>query len=282
MPDQAKSDNPIGAFGPNEWLVDELYEQWLADKDSVDRAWWEFFEDYKPGHPSGALSSNGAAAAPVSAPAPAPAIPVTQPSRESATPAAWPARVARLAWSARDPRQQPRLPRCRGTSPPKSTPPPSEAEVRPLRGPAARVVANMQSSLEVPTATSVRSVPAKLLIDNRVVINNHLARSRGGKVSFTHIIGFALVKALKALPEMNHAFGEQVGKPVVIAPAHINLGLAIDLAKPDGTRQLLVPSIKSAELMDFVHFWSVYEGHGEEGPRRQADRGRLSPGRRSR
>ena len=52
----------------------------------------------------------------------------------------------------------------------------------------------MQASLEVPTATSVRSVPAKLLIDNRVVINNHLARSRGGKVSFTHIIGFALVK----------------------------------------------------------------------------------------
>ena len=142
---------------------------------------------------------------------------------------------------------------------PKSTPPPSEAEIRPLRGPAARVVVNMQSSLEVPTATSVRTVPAKLLIDNRVVINNHLARSRGGKVSFTHIIGFALVKALKALPEMNHAFGEQDGKPVVIAPAHINLGLAIDLAKPDGTRQLLVPSIKSAELMDFVHFWSAYE-----------------------
>ena len=76
---------------------------------------------------------------------------------------------------------------------PKSTPPPSEAEIRPLRGPAARVVVNMQSSLEVPTATSVRTVPAKLLIDNRVVINNHLARSRGGKVSFTHIIGYAPV-----------------------------------------------------------------------------------------
>ena len=88
MPDQAMSDNPIGAFGPNEWLVDELYEQWLADKDSVDRAWWEFFEDYRPGHPSGALSNNGAAAAPASAPAPAPAIPVTQPPRESAAPAA--------------------------------------------------------------------------------------------------------------------------------------------------------------------------------------------------
>ena len=254
MPDQAMSDNPIGAFGPNEWLVDELYEQWLADKDSVDRAWWEFFEDYRPGHPSGALSNNGAAAAPASAPAPAPAIPVTQPPRESAAPAASAASVGSGSAAA-----APAAPMPRDIPAPKSTPPPSEAEVRPLRGPAARVVANMQSSLEVPTATSVRSVPAKLLIDNRVVINNHLARSRGGKVSFTHIIGFALVKALKALPEMNHAFGEQDGKPVVIAPAHINLGLAIDLAKPDGTRQLLVPSIKSAELMDFVHFWSAYE-----------------------
>ncbi len=247
MPDQAMSDNPIGAFGPNEWLVDELYEQWLADKDSVDRAWWEFFEDYKPGHPSGPMGGNGAAPAP----APAPAIPVTQPPREPATPTG--------AAGSASPAAAPAAPMPRDIPAPKSTPPPSEAEVRPLRGPAARVVANMQSSLEVPTATSVRSVPAKLLIDNRVVINNHLARSRGGKVSFTHIIGFALVKALKALPEMNHAFGEQDGKPVVIAPAHINLGLAIDLAKPDGTRQLLVPSIKSAELMDFVHFWSAYE-----------------------
>ena len=67
-----------------------------------------------------------------------------------------------------------------------------------LRGAAARTVSNMDSSLAVPTATSVRTVPVKLLIDNRIVINNHLARARGGKVSFTHIIGFALVKALRA------------------------------------------------------------------------------------
>jgi 2-oxoglutarate decarboxylase len=118
----------------------------------------------------------------------------------------------------------------------------------------------MEASLAVPTATSVRAVPAKLLIDNRIVINNHLARSRGGKVSFTHIIGFALVKALKAMPEMNYGFGhDDSGKPVLHKPAHVNLGLAIDLAKPDGTRQLLVPSIKGAEGMDFAHFWTAYE-----------------------
>ena len=257
MPDQSSS-NPIASFGPNEWLVDELYEQWLHDKDSVDRAWWEFFEDYRPGHPSGPLGGNGAsassAASSAAAAVSAPPLPVSPPAASGVTgePSATPA-------SSGPSPAAPATPTPRDIPAPKSTPPPSEGVVRPLRGPAARVVTNMESSLEVPTATSVRSVPAKLLIDNRVVINNHLARSRGGKVSFTHIIGFALVKALKALPEMNYAFGEQDGKPVVIAPAHINLGLAIDLAKPDGTRQLLVPSIKSAELMDFVHFWSAYE-----------------------
>ena len=118
----------------------------------------------------------------------------------------------------------------------------------------------MESSLQVPTATSVRAVPAKLLIDNRVVINNHLKRSRGGKVSFTHLIGYALVKALAVMPEMNNGFTtDEKGKPALLVPAHVNLGLAIDVPKEDGTRQLLVPSIKSAEAMDFAHFWTAYE-----------------------
>jgi 2-oxoglutarate dehydrogenase E1 component len=117
----------------------------------------------------------------------------------------------------------------------------------------------METSLTVPTATSVRAVPAKLLIDNRVVINNNLARSRGGKVSFTHIIGYAMVKALAIMPEMNNGFAEVDGRPALIQPAHVNFGLAIDLQKEDGSRTLVVPSIKSAEEMDFVHFWTAYE-----------------------
>ncbi len=128
-----------------------------------------------------------------------------------------------------------------------------------LRGAPARTVSNMDASLSVPTATSVRSVPVKLLWDNRIVINNHLARARGGKVSFTHIIGYALVKALKSLPEMNVGFDVKDDKPTLITPAHINLGLAIDLPKDDGSRQLLVPSIKATETMDFAHFWTAYE-----------------------
>ena len=77
-----------------------------------------------------------------------------------------------------------------------------------LRGAAAAVVKNMSASLDVPTATSVRAIPAKLLIDNRIVINNHLKRTRGGKISFTHLLGYAIVQAVKKFPNMNRHFAE--------------------------------------------------------------------------
>jgi 2-oxoglutarate decarboxylase len=118
----------------------------------------------------------------------------------------------------------------------------------------------MAESLTVPTATSVRSIPAKLLIDNRIVINNHLARGRGGKVSFTHLIGYAVVRALRSVPEMNYCYAEdEAGKPLLVRPEHVNLGLAIDVRREDGTRQLLVPNIKAAETLDFGQFWAAYE-----------------------
>jgi 2-oxoglutarate dehydrogenase E1 component len=133
---------------------------------------------------------------------------------------------------------------------------PDAARLEPIRGVGARVVASMEGSLSVPTATSVRAVPAKLMIDNRIVINNHLKRARGGKVSFTHLIAFAMIKALRQMPEMNAFFGDIEGKPAVGHPEHINLGIAIDLAKADGSRQLLVPSIKGCENLDFAQFWT--------------------------
>jgi 2-oxoglutarate dehydrogenase E1 component len=117
----------------------------------------------------------------------------------------------------------------------------------------------MEASLAVPTATSVRTVPAKLLIDNRIVINNHLRRRRGGKVSFTHLIGYALVEALREMPEMNWSYAETDGKPTLVKPQAVNVGIAIDLTRPDGTRQLLVPAIKDAHEMDFGEWWAAYE-----------------------
>ena len=134
-----------------------------------------------------------------------------------------------------------------------------EDVVTPLRGMPKTLAANMDESLTVPTATSVRTVPAKLMIDNRIVINNHMSRTRGGKVSFTHLIGWALIQALKAFPSQNVSYAEVDGKPSVVAPAHINLGIAIDLPKPDGTRALMVPSIKQAESLTFNEYLASYE-----------------------
>ncbi|MDQ1601646.1 MAG: multifunctional 2-oxoglutarate metabolism enzyme, partial [Actinomycetota bacterium] len=249
-----------GGFGPNEWLVEELYQQYLADKDSVDKAWWDFFQDYRPdGPPAAPRSGNGA---------PAPAANPTTSGRPASSPAPQPATPR--ADGAPTPEPVAQKPAAAPVSPPTPSPAPSAAktpapsstgsgDITTLKGPAARVVTNMQASLAVPTATSVRAVPAKLLIDNRTVINNALQRGRGGKVSFTHLIGFAVVKALAAMPEMNYGFVEQDGKPAVRKPEHVNFGLAIDVQKPDGSRTLLVPSIKGAEAMDFAGFWAAYE-----------------------
>ncbi len=117
----------------------------------------------------------------------------------------------------------------------------------------------MSMSLDLPTATSVRAIPAKLMIDNRVVINNQLKRTRGGKISFTHILGYALVQALKSFPNMNRHYAEIDGKPNSVTPAHINLGLAIDLQGKDGKRSLVVAGIKRCETMSFGQFVAAYE-----------------------
>src|SRR6185437_13399214 len=149
-------------FGPNEWLVDELYQRYLTDPGSVDKAWWSFFADYRP-----VRSINGTGPQPVLTEAPPTPAPQAPAKAAPASPAT--------------------------ATPAPTTPPPADADVNKLRGAAARTAQNMAASLSVPTATSVRAVPAKLLIDNRIVINNHLQRGRGGKISFTHLIGYALV-----------------------------------------------------------------------------------------
>lgn len=135
----------------------------------------------------------------------------------------------------------------------------TNGEVQVLRGAAAAVVKNMSTSLEVPTATSVRAIPAKLMIDNRTVINNHLKRTRGGKISFTHLLGYAMVQAVKKFPNMNRHFAEVDGKPSAVTPEHTNLGLAIDLQGKDGKRALVVAGIKRCETLRFAQFVAAYE-----------------------
>ena len=209
------------AFGRNAWLVEQMYHQFAVDPSSVSEAWREFFTGYAPSSV---------------APAPAPA------QIETATPlhpAPQPAAVS---------------------PPPLAEDLPDFAVPSELKGAGATIARRMEESRAVPTATSVRTFPAKLLEVNRRILNNQLARhTEGDKVSFTHLIGWAVVKAMLERFAMNAAYREIDGKPHRIQYGHINLGLAMDMERKDGTRTLLVPNIKGVDEMDFSSFWQGYE-----------------------
>jgi len=263
--DPAATSDASGDFGANAWLVEELYKQYVVDKNSVDPSWWPVLEQYQPATATGQVGTVAAPAAQAApAAAAAPAAPEAQPAAAGQPAVQAPVTtgqqpVAKTTSVA--PRPQPIPADAPRVSPaPAADDASSEAEVvSPLRGMAKTLAANMDASVKVPTATSVRTVPAKLMIDNRIVINNHLKRSRGGKVSFTHLIAWAMVRALKEFPSQNVFYDERDGKPVMVQPPHINLGIAVDVPKSDGTRALLVPGIKRADTLTFAEFLASYE-----------------------
>ncbi len=242
---QARTSAGTGAFGPNAWLVDDMYDRYRSDPSSVSDSWREFFADYRP--------TSSAAAVPAAPAARPPAAPVPTTTTETATAA--PVQAPPPTTAAHPSAATP-------LTPPGTPPGTAAEEATPLRGAAARIAANMAASLAVPTATSVRTVPAKLLEVNRTIINNQLARTTGGKVSFTHLIGYAVVRALQAVPPMNATFVDDVdgkGTPGVVRHAHVGLGLAVDVEKNDGSRTLLVPCIRDADTLDFRGFVAAYE-----------------------
>jgi len=194
-----------GSFGSNEWLVDEMYERYLADPNSVEDNWKEFFAGYTPGTSNGTSAATAAVAQPGVPPVPKRQQPTVAPVAPTPTPSPTPT-VATPQPAVRPTTQPTPTPAQVIAKPTPQVATPTSARVEPLRGVASRVVQSMEASLTVPTATSVRAIPAKLMIDNRTVINNHLKRARGGKVSFTHLIGYAMIKALRAMPEMNAFF----------------------------------------------------------------------------
>lgn len=134
-----------------------------------------------------------------------------------------------------------------------------EDDITLLKGVARATSKNMEASLSVPTATSQRQIPAKVLIENRELINTHLARTTGGKVSFTHLIGYALVEALTELPSLNVRYVMEGTKPAVEHLAHVGLGLAIDVTGKNGERSLMVPAIHQADTMTFMDFVAAYQ-----------------------
>ncbi|OYD71482.1 multifunctional oxoglutarate decarboxylase/oxoglutarate dehydrogenase thiamine pyrophosphate-binding subunit/dihydrolipoyllysine-residue succinyltransferase subunit [Rhodococcus sp. OK302] len=271
------SSSSTSQFGQNQWLVDEMYQRFQDDPSSVDPSWHEFLTDYSPesanpgsgtaGGGNGTATNGNAAApaatlAPPAAPKSAPPVPPAPPKAAApaapAPKAAAPAAPAKAAPAA-PVKAAPAAPVKAATAAPVKAAPAGGEESKVLRGAAAAVVKNMSASLEIPTATSVRAIPAKLMFDNRIVINNHLARTRGGKISFTHLLGYAIIQAVNAFPNMNRHFAEINGKPNAITPEHTNLGLAIDLPGKDGSRSLVVAAIRNTESMNFVQFHAAYE-----------------------
>jgi 2-oxoglutarate decarboxylase len=197
-----------------------MYRLFTQDPASVSEHWREFFEDY---HPTTVPQQREVAAE---------AAPVPAAGTETAT---------------------------FGVVTPKPlTEKPLPAGAEKLRGPAEIIVANMEQSLQVPTATSSRVIPVKLLEENRRLINRYLEDRVSGKVSFTHLIAWAILKALRAMPAMTHSYRYHDGAHYRITPEHINLGLAVDVQKKDGSRGLMVPNIKAAETMDFGGFFAAY------------------------
>ncbi|KAF0962189.1 MULTISPECIES: multifunctional oxoglutarate decarboxylase/oxoglutarate dehydrogenase thiamine pyrophosphate-binding subunit/dihydrolipoyllysine-residue succinyltransferase subunit [unclassified Rhodococcus (in: high G+C Gram-positive bacteria)] len=272
------SSSSTSQFGQNQWLVDEMYQRFQDDPSSVDASWHEFLTDYSPdaaAAKAGAANGHGTNGTTTAAPAAAPSAKAsTPPVSESATapkPQTKPANgaAAKTAPNGAAPKAAaPKTEAPKKAAPAKdapakdakaSAPAPAADESKVLRGAAAAVAKNMSASLAIPTATSVRAIPAKLMFDNRIVINNHLARTRGGKISFTHLLGYAIVQAVKAFPNMNRHFAEIDGKPNAVTPAHTNLGLAIDLPGKDGNRSLVVAAIKNTDTHNFTQFYSAYE-----------------------
>jgi 2-oxoglutarate dehydrogenase E1 component len=287
---QQTQDSDSAEFGPNQWLVDALREQWREDSSSVDPSWAEHFASTSssrseaPADPGPAPETSEAATAPpVTAPTPSPSAPAATPPSDTApaapsaaspSPAAPPAAStpAKESSAVNEASESPapRKPAVSTTSDRPAKVPTTTAQIPAvelrepeavkLRGPAAAVVRNMDESLGVPTATSVRDVPVKLLFDNRLVINNHLKRHRAGKVSFTHLIGWAMVEAVTEITDMNNGFDvDEKGKPLLLKREDVNFGLAIDMPRPDGSRGLVVPNIKAAQRFDFRGFWKAYE-----------------------
>jgi 2-oxoglutarate dehydrogenase E1 component len=214
-------------FGTNNAaFVQVMYEQYLRDPASVSEEWRQLFDNGKL--------------------AELPVIPTERselpPERREAAVAAAPA---------------PR-PATAPVAPPPQGLTPTPQGLTPITGPAARLVQNMTESLAVPTATSFREIAVGMLDGRRRALNAQLG-TRGLKISFTHLIGFAIVQAAKQFPMMVRAFHEVEGKPHRLDPDGIHLGLAVDVERKDGSRGLVVPVLKHAEAMDFTRFHATYE-----------------------
>ena len=232
-------------FGANATYVEGLLGRFRSNPELVDESWRAYFTELlgdgagqeaatvtnKASDAREARATDNGAGETATAKAPARVAEATAPANAATAPATKPAVTSQT----------------------------EQVEATPIRGAALKIVENMDASLAVPTATSQRRIPVKLLDENRRIINQYLQENDRGKVSYTHLIAWALLRALAEFPQLNDGYEAVDGAPARIRRAQINLGLAIDLVKKDGTRTLLVPNIKDAGKLRFPQFVEAYD-----------------------
>ncbi|MEO8211262.1 MAG: 2-oxo acid dehydrogenase subunit E2, partial [bacterium] len=209
----------ISEFGLNTWYVLELLDDYKKDPDSVSDNWKKLFKELNLSNGSNSTI--------------APKVQTT---------------TAANVHSQVQTQQQIVMPQ-----------PSEDDEVQIIRGVGAKIIENMNNSLTIPTATTFRTIPAKVLEENRRIINDYLKKKNGGKISFTHIIGWAIVKGIEFVSVMNNAYTIINGEPYLIKKPNVNLGLAVDLQKKDGSHSLIVPNIKKANLLNFKQYFDAYD-----------------------
>ena len=144
--------------------------------------------------------------------------------------------------------------------------------LEPLTGVAGRIARNMEESLGVPVATSVREIPVKVLEENRAILNRHQSGLFLPKVSFTHLVAWAMVQAIARVPAMAASHVLVDCKPHRRVAPTLQVGIAVDLPGKDGRRSLVVPNVRNAGAMDFAAFFAACNAQIDK-----ARRGRLAP-----
>lgn len=209
-------------FGPNSALVEELYKQYQDDPDSVPGHWKRYFDELEGIEVEEAPSQDNGA--PVTKEKPKPAPKKEEPVEKK--------------------KKEPKIP--------------EGAEVEKIKGVASKIVENMDESVYVPTATSLRVLPVKMMTEDRKIINSHLLKTSNMKASFTHLIAWAVIQGLKAFPNINSYYTEKDGDHYRVKQEQVNLGIAVDLESKDGSRNLVVPNIKGVDQMNFKEFLVAY------------------------
>ncbi|MEX2363181.1 MAG: 2-oxo acid dehydrogenase subunit E2, partial [Balneolaceae bacterium] len=223
-------------FGPNSALVEELYEQYKAEPDSVPPHWKRYFDELE-GKPVD------------EAPAPDPQTDLQRKALQQDG--------SGNGTHADGVKEAPAKPQAEAPKK-KEAIAPKNASLEKIKGVATKIVENMDESLEVPTATSLRVLPVKMMVEDRTIVNRHLLQKNEPKASFTHFIAWAVIRALKDFPNINNSYLHKENAHYKVIPDSVNLGIAVDLKSRDGSRNLVVPSIKGVDKMNFKEFLYAY------------------------